>query len=377
MDRSYTPLATQMASQGPDYSSSVPVESEGRAGPAGDELATTAVEHMTGAGTKAHKPLPHLMGRRMYQAESTEPESKRSVEAADERSGHAHPFQKQSPQATQQTTQQTTPGGTLDNLTIVGPGQTRTGAGAGTGSGSGSGTGGGLDLEAVPRPQPQKIENTVMGISYTTKFQAGNATAAPSSIIRHTSVDEGSSIPRLFRCTLQTILTDGTDIFGNASFPFAGVAQPFAELGECEAPVPLSPHGDEDILRCTRCGAYANPGFGFLEGGNKFKCNICEVVSPVPSGYFAHGGIDSAQDKADKPEINFGTCEFVAPAGLAGKQVSGNNLFLLIECTANAINSGKAVPHVARTTSTGGSISEGLVGLHSRPRTHEHWHRDI
>ena len=165
-------------------------------------------------------------------------------------------------------------------------------------------------------------------------------TGAPSSIVRHTSVDEGSSIPRLFRCTLQTILTDGNDIFGQVGFPFGAVVQPLAELGEFEAPVPLAKNNGDDMLRCARCGAYANPAFMFLEAGTKFKCNICEVISPISGNYFARGGGDPAHEKADKPELNFGTCDFLAPVGLAGKKVVGHNLLLLIECTDNAINSG-------------------------------------
>ncbi len=33
----------------------------------------------------------------------------------------------------------------------------------------------------------------------------------------------------------------------------------------------------EGPLRCTRCKAYVNPFFTFIEGGAKFVCNICEM----------------------------------------------------------------------------------------------------
>ncbi len=196
----------------------------------------------------------------------------------------------------------------------------------------------GLDLNAVPRPTVAGGENTPQGVKYTTKVQAANPVPPPTAITRHFAVDEGNSIPRLFRCSLQYILADGTTFLNTSMFPFGAVTQPFAELSEYEVPIPLSKHGGEDLLRCTRCGAYVNPGFTFLDGGTKIKCNICEGLSPIASQTLLQGGMSS--DGAGRPELTLGTYEFLAPAGLAGKKVVGNNILLLIECTQNAISFG-------------------------------------
>lgn len=195
-----------------------------------------------------------------------------------------------------------------------------------------------MDLNVVPRPTILSGENTAQGIKYATKVQIPTPVPPPSSITRYYAVDEGNSIPRLLRCTLQHILPDNTTFLNTSMFPFGAVAQPFAELCEYEPPVPLSKHGGEELVRCSRCGAYVNPGFQFLDGGSKIKCNICESIVPVASQAMLQGGMGS--DGSVRPELTLGSYEFIAPAGLTGKKVVGNNMLLLIECTQNAISFG-------------------------------------
>jgi len=191
-----------------------------------------------------------------------------------------------------------------------------------------------LDLNTVPRPSVQAEENTVQGIQYSAKAQLPNPIPSPSATTRYFSHDEGNSIPRMFRCTTQCILTDGTSFLNNSLFPLGAIVQPFAELSEYEYPVPLSKAGGDELLRCNRCGAYVNPGFTFVDGGNSVRCNLCEGMSPLPMQ-----NLMQENDKT-RAEFTFGTYDFLAPSKLAGKKVIGNNLLLLIECTYNAVNFG-------------------------------------
>lgn len=191
-----------------------------------------------------------------------------------------------------------------------------------------------LDLNSVPRPSVIAGENTVQGIQYSAKPQAPNFTPAPSSTTRYFSVDEGNSIPRMFRCSTQCILSDSSSFLSASLFPLGAVVQPFAELSEYEQPVPLSKSGGDFLLRCNRCGAYANPGFTFADGGVNVRCNLCEGFTPLPAQ-----NIMQEYDRK-QPEFTLGTYDFIAPTKLAGKKVTGNNLLLLIECTHNAVNFG-------------------------------------
>lgn len=217
----------------------------------------------------------------------------------------------------------------------------------------------GLDIDTVPRPNLIPEENTIQGINYQTKIEPGIPSVPPSSITRYYSIDEGNSIPRMFRCTLQHLPADAEALFNTAMFPFGVVSQPFAELSEYDSQIPLSTHGGEKLLRCGRCGTYVNPGFVFLNGGGQVKCNMCEGSSPTPMPDMIVGG------RSDRPELTLGTYEFLAPQVLQGKKVSGNNFVLLIECTQNAIKFGNCVVRY-RTYTPGDSVSESNIRLYTR-----------
>jgi protein transport protein SEC24 len=169
-------------------------------------------------------------------------------------------------------------------------------------------------------------------------------------MVRHTSVDEGNSIPRLFRCSVQRLLADGNTYQDTVAFPLGCVVQPFADLGEHEAPVPRSVHGGEELLRCTRCGAYVNPGFSFLEVGAKFVCNLCKLTSAVGYDYFSKGG-NTSGDATEHFELTRGTYDFLAPSRFVGKKVAHNLLFV-VECTQNSINFGMAQQVVSSLKAT-------------------------
>eukprot|EP00826_Nyctotherus_ovalis_P006740 TRINITY_DN11624_c0_g3_i5.p2 TRINITY_DN11624_c0_g3~~TRINITY_DN11624_c0_g3_i5.p2 ORF type:complete len:298 (-),score=27.72 TRINITY_DN11624_c0_g3_i5:1675-2568(-) len=191
-----------------------------------------------------------------------------------------------------------------------------------------------LSPDFVPRPNVIPGENTVKGIQYSAKSRLPQSAKCPSATTRHFSTDEGNSIPRMFRCSAQCVLSDGKSFLDSTSLPLGAIVQPFAELSEFEVPVPLSIHGADDLLRCVRCGAYVNPNFVFTDAGTNAHCNICGGITPLHSQLF------STEDTRPHPELTHGAYDFIAPLLLAGKKVTGHNLILLIECTANAVNFG-------------------------------------
>ena len=190
----------------------------------------------------------------------------------------------------------------------------------------------GLDLDLVPRPNVIANENTLEGIKFSAKPQIPNPISCPSAFTRYYTPDEGCSIPRLFRVTSQCLLIDSTSFLNTSGIPFGAIAQPFAEVSEHESQIPLSQFGGEELIRCTRCGAYINPAFGFIDAGNTLKCNICEGMCPTKSPVM--GGEES------RPELCLGTYDFIAPQVLNGKKLTGNNFLLVIDCTQNSINYG-------------------------------------
>ena len=60
-----------------------------------------------------------------------------------------------------------------------------------------------------------------------------------------------------------------------SSIPMGIILCPLADPGEEEAPIPLVDFGQDGPVRCTRCMGYVNPYCQFIDGGRKFKCNLC------------------------------------------------------------------------------------------------------
>lgn len=131
----------------------------------------------------------------------------------------------------------------------------------------------------------------------------------------------GNSLPRYIRSTLNLVPVTGA-LLDTSQLPFGLIVQPFAPLRYDEAPVPyvsdfggLANQGeDEGPPRCEKCRGYVNPWVRWIEGGNKWQCNLCNAFTPVPAYYHSHLGPDGRRlDAATRPELNVGTVDFAVP----------------------------------------------------------------
>lgn len=126
------------------------------------------------------------------------------------------------------------------------------------------------------------------------------------------TIDEGNSTPRFIRSTLNNVpITE--DILNKTKIPFGVVITPFADVGPGEEPIHVVDHGAEGPVRCRRCKAYINCHVTFVDGGRSFICNLCGQSNEVTPEYFCnldHNG--TRLDIMHRPELRFGTVEFVA-----------------------------------------------------------------
>lgn len=79
--------------------------------------------------------------------------------------------------------------------------------------------------------------------------------------------------------------------------------------------VPVITFGDNDIPRCvsTNCRAYINPFVKFIEGGDRWICNICKNVNVTENYYF--NKLNSQNQRIDINEqsyLNSGSYDFIA-----------------------------------------------------------------
>lgn len=117
--------------------------------------------------------------------------------------------------------------------------------------------------------------------------------------------------PSYKRCTMNAIpQTPG--LLSKSRLPFGLIITPFKCLKEGEMPVPLVT--DNTITRCRRCRTYINPYVQFVEGGNRWKCNLCYLLNDVPSSFDIDPMTGQPVDRWQRHELNHAVVEFVAPA---------------------------------------------------------------
>ena len=62
------------------------------------------------------------------------------------------------------------------------------------------------------------------------------------------------------------------EMLDKTGLPFSVTFHPLVETG---VDVPIVNFGDCHIIRCKRCRTYINPYVAFIDGGKRWKCNIC------------------------------------------------------------------------------------------------------
>lgn len=167
---------------------------------------------------------------------------------------------------------------------------------------------GGINPDSIPsvvevRCLDQELYNS-------TPFFTSSRTVPPLSSTAFKTIDQGNASPRFIRSSLYTIpATD--EMVKTCAIPFGVTIQPLAELGHDEDPIPVVDFGGEGPVRCSRCQAYANPYFQFINGGRLFICNLCSFSNEVPSSYFSNLDMSGRRiDIQQRPELILGSCEF-------------------------------------------------------------------
>ncbi|KAJ1729347.1 COPII subunit [Coemansia sp. Benny D160-2] len=92
--------------------------------------------------------------------------------------------------------------------------------------------------------------------------------------------------------------------------PFGLIITPFKTQEPGEEQIPTAP----EIVRCRRCRAYINPFVQFVEGGRRWKCNLCGLNNDVPLYFDYDSATQTQKDRWKRPDLNHGVIEFIAPA---------------------------------------------------------------
>ncbi|KAG0302796.1 COPII subunit [Dissophora globulifera] len=116
--------------------------------------------------------------------------------------------------------------------------------------------------------------------------------------------------PSYKRSTLNAI-PNTSQLLQKSRLPFGLVITPYRSVKEGDEPVPVVT--DSIIARCRRCRTYINPYVKFVEGGRRWKCNMCYTLNQVPSSFDYDPETQQPVDRWQRKELNHAVVEYIAP----------------------------------------------------------------
>lgn len=162
----------------------------------------------------------------------------------------------------------------------------------------------------------------------------------PPATTSFIAYDQGNASPKHARLTMNCIPSSHEQLTATA-LPLGLVMQPLAKAAEGEQGIPVLDFGEAGPPRCRRCRAYINPFMIFSNGGNRMTCNLCGHPNEVGEEYFAPTDPSGVRvDRAQRPELLLGTCEFLVPKEYWSKEPVGMRYLFLIDVSAEACNRG-------------------------------------
>ncbi|GAA5993798.1 hypothetical protein JCM5350_007675 [Sporobolomyces pararoseus] len=159
-------------------------------------------------------------------------------------------------------------------------------------------------------PSPVAVQEADQSLYRVEPYLTCSRMAAPLSNTEFVAIDQGNCNPRFLRMSTYNLpLSD--DLAVASQLPLGLVVQPFAQLRPEEGTIPVVDFGETGPPRCERCRGYVNPWCVFVEGGQKFLCNLCGAATEVVPEYFSH--LDMSQRRMDldqRPELRLGSVDF-------------------------------------------------------------------
>ncbi|KAK3674511.1 COPII coat Sec23p-Sfb3p heterodimer component [Recurvomyces mirabilis] len=163
---------------------------------------------------------------------------------------------------------------------------------------------------------------------------------APPATTPFVAFDQGNASPKYARLTLNCI-PNAHDQMVSTSLPLGLVLQPLAKQSDGEQAIPVLDFGELGPPRCRRCRAYINPFMIFSNGGSRMTCNLCAHPNEVAPEYFAPTDPQGVRvDRAERPELQLGTCEFLVPKEYWSKEPVPMRYLFLLDVSAEAYNRG-------------------------------------
>nr|POE78037.1 uncharacterized protein c4.03c [Quercus suber] len=162
----------------------------------------------------------------------------------------------------------------------------------------------------------------------------------PPATTPFVAYDQGNASPKHARLTVNNVPNSHEQLH-STGLPLGLVIQPLAKQTDGEQAIPVLDFGDAGPPRCRRCRAYINPFMIFSNGGNKMTCNLCGHPNEVAPEYFAPTDPSGVRvDRAQRPELLLGTCEFLVPKEYWSKVPVPMRFLFLLDVSAESYSRG-------------------------------------
>ncbi|KAF7325716.1 Protein transporter SEC24 [Mycena kentingensis (nom. inval.)] len=142
--------------------------------------------------------------------------------------------------------------------------------------------------------------------------------------------------PSYQRLTINAVPTTSS-LLGKSKLPLALVITPYRTLDEGDEPIPLV---TDVIARCRRCRMYINPYVQFIDGGNRWRCCMCNMSNEVPQMFDWDQTRNQPGDRWQRAELNHSVVEFVAPTEYMVRAPQPAVYVFLIDVSHPAVQSG-------------------------------------
>lgn len=156
-----------------------------------------------------------------------------------------------------------------------------------------------------------------------------NSTVTPSPL--------ANADPSFQRSTLNAF-PNTSSLLSKSKIPLALIISPYRTVSENEPPVPLVT--DTVIARCRRCRTYINPFVQFIDGGNRWRCCMCNLSNEVPQMFDWDQTRNQPGDRWSRPELSHGAVEYVAPTEYMVRPPQPAVYVFLIDVSHAAVQSG-------------------------------------
>ncbi|ORY79375.1 Sec23/Sec24 trunk domain-domain-containing protein, partial [Protomyces lactucae-debilis] len=145
-----------------------------------------------------------------------------------------------------------------------------------------------------------------------------------------------NAAPEYMRATVYAIPNTNA-LLKKSKLPLAVSIRPFTTLtGDGGVPVV----SDTTIARCRRCRAYINPFITFVEGGHRWRCNLCNLINDTPQAFDFNSHENKPVDRFARAELNHAVVDFLAPTEYMVRAPQALAYVFLIDVSFAAVSSG-------------------------------------